>query len=74
MWIAYHWTTRDAAASICQEGARKHTWITKHKEYWHGEICLVVELDMDPEWNNPDKDSWQRCLCDGLPANKFHII
>lgn len=67
-FTVYHWTSKESADTLVRtQKPRRHFWVCKNKEDWHGEVCLVVEMPTEADWDNPDKASWQRCLHNGLP-------
>ncbi len=64
--VVYHWTTREAADKILQEGfTTTHIYVCRQPEDWHGEVCLALTMREETDWENCNKSDWQRCLCSG---------
>ena len=69
MSVAFHWTTQQSADElVTTQKPRPHFWVARNRDDYSGEVCLLVCLPMEIDWNEPEKSDWQRCFCTGLPS------
>ncbi len=72
--IVYHWTSKVNVNHILKDGLRQWGFVCKNKNDWQGEVCLVIDLPYEIDWNNRDEDAtWQAIVHEVVSPSRIYL-
>ena len=70
--LVYHWTTKENAQAILQNGLREWSYICRDINDWYGDVCLEVDLPQDVDWDSRDEqENWQAVVPERIPPDRI---
>lgn len=73
---AYHWTTKENAQKILEDGLHKWSFACKEIDDWGGEVCFEIKGFMDDEdWRGRESPTdWQVVTHECIPPSRLRVV